>query len=224
MVGMPYRKIVFANTEFYHIFNRTVGNTEALSGRVSLKRFIDLIDYHRFKHVISYSKLLALNQHDRKVFIKKIQHSPPLVDILAFACMPNHFHFLIKQRQDHGIKIFLSNLQNSFAKYYNTKNERHGTLFENMFKAVRVETMEQLIHLSRYIHLNPVTAYMFDINKLDDYPFTSFATYMGNVHYDFIETGMISDHFVTRERYREFVYDQVDYQRKLKKIERLVFK
>jgi putative transposase len=40
--------------------------------------------------------------------------------------------------------------------YFNKKWHRSGILFEGNFKAKLIETDEYLLHLSRYIHLNPI--------------------------------------------------------------------
>lgn len=215
---MPTRKIVFANNQFYHVFNRTVGDETIFIRQKDIKRALALINFYRFKTIISFSKFITLNLQIKEIRQSEIFSSPPLVEICAFSLMPNHFHFLIRQLQDNGITTFLSNFQNSFAKFYNTKSERHGTLFCNMFKAVFIETEEQCIHVSRYIHLNHISAFMMKLDELDTYQNTSFATYMGNIKYDFISTEFLLSHFKSAERYREFVYNQVEYQRKLKLI------
>lgn len=49
---------------------------------------------------------------------------------------------------------------NSYTRFYNLRHERAGDLFQGVFKAVYVETEEQLIHLSRYIHLNPMASFI----------------------------------------------------------------
>jgi putative transposase len=38
--------------------------------------------------------------------------------------------------------------------------KRKGHLFLGQFKAVRIETDEQLLHLTRYIHLNPYSSFV----------------------------------------------------------------
>ncbi|MBI4067157.1 transposase [Candidatus Gottesmanbacteria bacterium] len=146
----------------------------------------------------------------------------PLVEIYSYSYMPNHYHFLLKQKQDKGVQLFIGNLQNSFAKYFNIKNSRDGGLFQNSFKAKRVETDEEFIHISRYIHLNPVTSYLIEFNKLTTYPWTSFPIYAGNSPSNFINTLFITHHFKTKEKYIQFCADQVNYQRNLNKIKHLL--
>ena len=67
---------------------------------------------------------------------------------------------------------------NSYAKYFNTKYKRVGPFFKGEFKAVRIEDNEQLLHVSRYIHLNPSTAFLVEPENLSSYPWTSLPEYV----------------------------------------------
>lgn len=220
---MPYRKVIFAQNQFYHVFNRSIGSEQVFSRQDCLKRALDLFNFYRFPQQISFSDLHKLNLEIREMRLKQIYSSPPLVEIVSFALMSDHYHLLLRQLEGDGIKNFISNFQNSYARYYNTKFNRHGSVFTNMFKAVHVSSNEQLIHLARYIHLNPVASYVIEIETLERYPYTSFSTYMGSIpSYKFISTAMLNNYFVSSEKHREFVYNQSDYQRKLKKIRNLM--
>ena len=95
---------------------------------------------------------------------------------------------LVKQLEENGITRFISNFQNSYAKYYNLKNDREGALFKNQFKGKWIESDEQFLHVSRYIHLNPVTAYMISPDQLDTNPWTSFSSYIHEKAVSFINT------------------------------------
>ena len=64
-----------------------------------------------------------------------------------------------------------------FSHYFNLRHERVGHLFQGNFGAVRIENEEQLVHVSRYIHLNPVSSYLIRIEDIDDYEYSSFPEY-----------------------------------------------
>ena len=113
--------------------------------------------------------------------------------------MPNHYHFGLKQIQDNGIKIFISNFQNGFAKYYNTKHHRHGSVFTHPFKAKWVGTDEEFIHISRYIHLNPVTSFIINFEQLCKDQSTSFSYYVAEKENSLINTKPILELFQSRE-------------------------
>jgi putative transposase len=136
--------------------------------------------------------------------------------------MPNHFHFLLKQLKDNGISKFLGNLQNSYTRYFNIKRERDGSLFLDQFKAVLVRTDEQLVHVSRYIHLNPYTSYV--VKEQDDlfkYTWSSLSEYLENKP-EICELDTITSFFKSYKAYQNFIEDQADYQKQLYKIKHLV--
>ena len=146
-----------------------------------------------------------------------------LVEIIALCLMPNHFHLLLRQRTNEGISKFTSNFTNSYTRYFNIKNERTGPLFQGKFKAVRIETDEQLWHVSRYIHLNPYASHVIKTLKdLEDYPYSSFPEYIGKSKTEFYDKEIILNQFKDKKSYKKFVLDQADYQRKLEVIRRLL--
>ena len=136
--------------------------------------------------------------------------------------MPNHFHFLLRQREKNGISIFLSNFQNSYTRYFNTQDKRVGPLFLDQFKAVRIEDEDQLLHVHRYIHLNPITSFVVKtVEKLRTYLWSSLPEYFGLTQ-GFCETKTILSQFRKRSAYETFLYDQIAYQQKLASIKHLI--
>lgn len=79
-----------------------------------------------------------------------------LVDILCYVIMPDHYHLLLKEKKEGGIHKFIHKCNTSVAKYINIKNNRKGPLFESRFKSKYINTNDYLLHLSLYIHLNPL--------------------------------------------------------------------
>ncbi len=70
--------------------------------------------------------------------------------------MPNHFHLLIKQNSSKSIELFMRSISTRYSMYFNKKYQRVGSLFQGPYKAVHVKDEVYLLHLSRYIHLNPI--------------------------------------------------------------------
>ena len=137
--------------------------------------------------------------------------------------MPNHFHFLLRQIQDGGISKFMSNFTNSYTRYINTKQERAGPLFTGKFKSVRVETQKQLLHVSRYIHLNPYTSFVVkSLGDLQEYPYSSFPEFIGRTTSALCAKDDILSDFKTVKQYEQFVFDQAEYQRTLHRIRHLL--
>ena len=117
----------------------------------------------------------------------------------------------------------MRNFQNSYNKYFNTKHDRTGSLTQAMFKAVRIETDEQLLHVNRYIHLNPYTGHVVHtIKDLETYPWSSFPLYLSDEKNSFVDTSFILQMFPSIEEFKKFTYDQADYQRQLHQIKHLV--
>ena len=85
--------------------------------------------------------------------------------------MPNHFHFLVKPAKNGGLPRFISDITNSYTKYFNIKNKRLGNLFQGTFKAKEVTSEASLLQVSRYIHLNP--------ENPDTYPYSSYRDWLG---------------------------------------------
>lgn len=217
------RKVVFANDEIYHVFNRGVEKRPTFTNKRELARGVQTLDFYRFADLpIKLSKFLTLSQDQRENLIKNIRANfKKLVDIISYCLMPNHFHLLLKQRMDNGISIFLANITNSYTKYFNAKHERVGPLFQGLFKAVHIGFEEQLIHVSRYIHLNPISSYLIEPEELDSYIWSSYPEYMGLLNRNIIDPEIVMDLFKSKAKYKKFVLDQVDYARKLEQIKHL---
>ena len=78
-----------------------------------------------------------------------------IISLVSYCLMPNHFHFLIKQKTDTAIDSFMRSLGTRYTMYFNKKYKRVGSLCQGVYKAVLIDTDIQLLHLSRYIHQNP---------------------------------------------------------------------
>ncbi|MBI2019106.1 transposase [Candidatus Daviesbacteria bacterium] len=221
---MPQRPVVLANNEIYHVFNRTIGGQQifAQNQKFNLSKALEIVNYYRFTQKIRLSRFKQLPAELKKQYLDALASTDPLVEIYAFAFMPNHFHFLLKQIRDNGVAAFISNFQNSFAKVFNLKNNRNGALFQNAFKAKRIVSDEQFVHISRYIHLNPVTAYIIEFDKLANFKWTSFSAYVTQEQIPLINSDFLVQMFGSKEKYVNFVADQIDYQRDLAQIKDLL--
>lgn len=103
------------------------------------------------------------------------------VSLLSYCLMPNHFHFITKIEKDLGLSQFISDVTNSYTKYFNTKNKRIGHLFQGSFKAKEVASEESFMQLSRYIHLNPAMSSKVAWRApLSQYPYSSYAVWIQN--------------------------------------------
>ncbi|MEK7588067.1 MAG: transposase [Patescibacteria group bacterium] len=218
------RKVILATDEIYHLYNRGVEKRPIFTRTRDYERAKEMIWYYRYqKPRLRYSHYKELSSEAKSVYIPTLTSQPLKVAVLCYSLMPNHFHFLLRQEQDGGITKFFSAFCNSYAKYFNTKYKRVGPLFQGEFKAVRIEDNEQLLHVSRYIHLNPSTAFLVEPENLSSYPWTSLPEYVAKHGESTCDTTLILSQFSKAEKYASFVSDQAGYQRSLNGIHQALF-
>ena len=208
---MPGRILPLVNDEVYHIFNRGNDKRNIFLLQGDYRRFIKTFYYYQFEG--PKPKLSDLSKNRFTNF--KPTQSSKLIEILAYCLMPNHFHLLVKQLKTNGISIFMSQLANSYTKYFNRKFKRVGSLLQGTFKSVIVKTDGQLIHVSRYIHINPVTAGI--VSKPQYHQWSSYLEY-ANGSTGYCSTDLILGLFSSRDEYCKFTEDQIDYGKSLEAI------
>lgn len=211
---MGHRRTILASGEIYHIFNRSVRTIPIFKTKWDYQLFFEAIEYYLQANPPIRFSIYRSHKNKYSIDFKK-----RTVTIINFCLMPTHFHFTLKQEMDNGIRQFIQRLSNSYAHYFNLKSQTKGPVFEGNFKAVRVETDEQLFHLSRYIHLNPVTSYL--VEKPEFYLYSSYLTYIGKEKLTFVNPTLIMSN-ISKESYKKFVLDQKDYQRELDRIRHLL--
>lgn len=208
---MASKPRLFENGYYYHIFNRGVEKRTLFHGERDYLRFLRTIKICNDPATVRITSLSKIDSSTSK---------NAYVSIINFVLMPNHYHLTLQQTDDNGITQFLQRLGTSYSKYFNTKYKRTGRLFECTYKAKPVETEEQLIHLSRYIHLNPLLAGL--VKNLNDYRWSSYNAYIGKETADFCSPIPIISPFSSPQSYERFVLDQIDYAKKLKEIKKLI--
>lgn len=119
--------------------------------------------------------------------------------------MPNHYHLLIQQLSENGITEFLRKISDSYTRYFNTKHNRVGPLFQGSFKAKLIENDEYLLQLSKYIHRNPFPLKMWEGRV---YPYSSYGNYISREKHVFCDTNFILSYFSEsnpKMNYKSFV-------------------
>lgn len=211
---MAYRKIPLVTGEIYHVFNRGVEKREIFTNYWEYQRFFETF---RFYQVANPPTKFSLTLP--KCRTQCVNDKDCLVEFLCYCLMPNHFHLIIKQLADNGISIFMRRFTDSYTRYFNTRNNRVGPLFQGSFKAVRIVDDEQLLHLSRYIHLNPYVANL--TNDINSYQWSSYHEYIKDITSKLCNTELIMSHFKNIEQYKKFTIDYADYARTLGEIKNL---
>lgn len=214
---MSIRKISFSVNEYYHIYNR--GNSKQ-------KIFLDKKDYQHFM------KLLYLCNSTRNFFSRDISANAydfdrieTLVDIGAFCLMPNHFHILIKEKEEGGISKFMQKLSTAYAMYFNTVHKRTGSLFEGKFKAQHLDTDRYLKYIFSYIHLNPVKLINKDWKKtgiknvietkkyLLNYQYSSYLEYMDEYRFQskILSREKFPNYFPNKNKFENEILDWITF-------------
>ena len=187
-----YRRTPLVSGEIYHIFNR---------GAHKQNIFTSENDYARFKillHLANNSKPIHVSNIFQKYkntsYTTILENEPAdhaLVDVLAYALMPNHFHLILRQKEDDGITLFMKKMMTAYSMYFNIRYEHSGVLFQGRFKSSHASNEEYLRYLFAYIHLNPIEIIdknwkdkkVSDKNKaksfLNSYSHSSYLDYIG---------------------------------------------
>jgi putative transposase len=214
------RKVVFVNGETYHVFNRSIDSQDIFNSKFEYSRAVQTIDYYRFaKLPVKFSHYFSLDCDTQvKIYQSIIHDNPRRVSILAYCLMPTHYHFLLRQESDQGVSRFISDFSNSYSKYFNTKSERLGHLFQGPFKGVHINSQNELLHVSRYIHLNPVVSCLISQNHLFQYPWSSLPEYLNFCSSHICDTSEVLSSFTSPKDYLDFLLSQVEHGKILENI------
>ncbi len=181
---------VLAEGGVYHVYNRGADEKKIFIDDEDRLRFVhDLLEFNDEKKVINagycfgknpvrvagigkYNNYLIEDKDPRKI----------LVDVLAFAMMPDHFHLLLRQKKKDGITRFMRKLGAGYALYFNARHRRNGVLFQGRFKSAHITKNHHLVHLPYYIHTNPLALKEKEADRarfLDSYRWSSHLDYCG---------------------------------------------
>ena len=172
---MPYREL-FVKGNYYHIYNRGASLGKIFFSNDNFLYCIKLLK----KYAASYS-----------------------VAIIAYCLMPNHYHFLLRQEEDISLAKFINVLFNAYVQALNKQRGRKGTLFAGRFKHIHIDKNEYLVHLCRYIHLNPVAAGM--VTAPEDWLYSNYREWIGSRTGTLIDHQFVSCYFPQPEDYKNFV-------------------
>lgn len=223
---MPSRNLTKPNVinGFYHIYNRGVEKRIIFQDTQDYKVFLNYIKEYLSPppDPVNIIRTFTLQGTTFKGVPRQPKNYFQKVRMLAYCLMPNHFHFLIQQTSSGAMEGIMRSLSTRYSMYFNKKYNRVGSLFQNIYKATIVTTEPYLLHLSRYIHLNPLE-YTQDLIKA----YSSYGEYLGLRKTPWIETDTILSFFNQQtlpelnkaQSYKKFVES---YQGSLLPIEDLV--
>lgn len=201
---MPTRHIVkiYVADHYYHVFNRGVNLS---------KIFVDEQDYRYFESLLA-RHLYSEPSNDKAS--KAYRDYSADVQLNAYCLMGNHFHLLLHQSTEIGVRALMTSVLTAYTMYFNCRHGRRGPLFESTFKAVIILEDSQLMHISRYIHLNH--------SNYRTWPHSSYKDYINSCR-KWVNPKPIIELFGNRDRYIEFVADYEDMQRERDEIKHDLF-
>lgn len=140
------------------------------------------------------------------------------IEVLAYALLKNHFHFLIRVKSETDIDVLNKGFRSFFISYsqaINKERNRMGSLFMKPFKRKKIEDTSYLSNLIAYIHLNPTL----HNDKIDfrDYKWSSYLEIIEADTY-FTNTGFSIEWFGGLKQFKSFHEARLDF----KKIEALI--
>lgn len=204
--------------QYYHIYNR---------GALKQTIFREDYDYLRWKNLLewylhfdyTYSMFLKRKRiaerkgqppgliREQIARLHKIKEK--LVEVNSWTALPNHFHLTLKQLCENGISKYLQKISNAYSHYFNRKYKSSGSVFQGRFKSVLIETDEQLIHVCRYVHINPPTAGIITKDDLQNYPWSSLQTFLNNEPDNITDKSLLLDYFGSIKKLKDFTMAQI---------------
>lgn len=219
------RKTIFANDEYYHIYNRGVDKRDVFNDEKDFKRFlIGMKEFNRVDAIGSlYEKYLrekrANGGSTSMIKVKPLFLGKPLVEIVAFCLNPNHYHLIVKQIADKGVEKFMQKLGTSYTMYFNGKYKRSGSLFQGRFKSIHIDSNEYLLHLSAYVNKN----YFIHGGSEKIWLYSSELDYVGKRNGTLCYKNSVLDQFGNSfVEYEKFLNKSEDYFKERKELEKYV--
>jgi putative transposase len=187
--NMPGRNILkedVADT-YYHIYARGANKQQI---------FIDDTDFNYFLSLVKRYLSPEDIRSTRGVSFPKLYND---IELLAYCLMQNHFHLLVYQINEKAMTRLMRGVMSSYSLYFNKRHHRVGHLFESCYRASLISNETYLLHISRYIHLNP--------DRWQSYQYSSLSSYIGSTKRDWIMTNRILDLHASKAAYKVFLED-----------------
>jgi putative transposase len=213
------RKNPLCTGQYYHVYSKSINHFQIFNSPEEYTRFLYLLRYYHYKDLpFSFSqmtKTCQLKQIPLETKITEtINNKISRVDIIAYCLMPTHFHLILYQTESQGIEYFIRDLCCAYSHYFNLRHKRKGPLWQNRFGSSCLYTHQEVLETSRYVHLNPSTAYL--TNHPAQWAYTSFHEYIDkNSTQSICNTNALLEK-MTPSIYEHFVTSYIEEQRQIK--------
>ncbi len=190
---MPSRNTIreYDIPAYYHIYNRGAGGMSIFRETADKRKFLSLLERY-------------LSDDDAHESYPTFN-----LELIAYCIMGNHFHLLIFQEHDPtAMTELMRSVGTAYSMYYNKKYKSYGHAFQSVFRSSRITEESYLLHISRYIHLNP--------EGYRTYKWSSLAYYLGAAAPLWVKPGRLLD--MSPAKYEAFLEDYKDRRAALKEI------
>lgn len=207
----------YVENGFYHIYNRGVEKrnifVDPQDYSVFLKYLKEYLEPKNEKELYERLSQPSISWKEKEEILRllRLNNFSGKIDLLAYSLMPNHLHFLLKQTSPQNIDLFGNSLITRYVMYFNKKYARVGPLFQGVYKGVLVESEAQLLHLSRYLHRNPLSLEI--VAKEHQKLYTSLPEYLGQRKTLWVKPDLVLGYFSKsnpRNSYLSFVEENED--------------
>lgn len=184
---MPSRNVLKIDIadSYYHVYARGASRQEI---------FLESADYYMFLSLFRRYLSTEDVKDSAGMSYAKLYDD---IQLLSYCLMPNHFHLLLYQVNEGAMQRLMRGVMTAYSRYFNKKYDRSGGLFETRYKASRISSDTYLMHITRYIHLNP--------KEWREYPYSSLRFYLQAHDEDWVDEQPIVALFPSRESYGDFV-------------------
>lgn len=215
---MPSRNAIkkYAENSYYHLYNRGVEKRDIFLDSQDRGVFLSYIK----EYLMPKSEVDLLNQlsnpqisyaeKNKILSLLRLNNFCGEIKLVAYSLMPNHFHFLLRQKSSGSIDKFMNSFGTRYTGFFNRKYKRIGSLYQGVYKAVLVNSDEQLVHLSRYIHRQAL--HISEDKIMELYP-TSFLDFLGKRQSEWLDPTEVLNFFGEKNShlsYENFVIRQND--------------
>lgn len=197
---MPSRNVLKIDIadSYYHVYARGASRQEI---------FLESADYYMFLSLFRrYLSAEDVKDSAGMSYVKLYDD----IQLLSYCLMPNHFHLLLYQVNEGAMQRLMRGVMTAYSRYFNKKYDRSGGLFETRYKASCISSDTYLMHITRYIHLNP--------KEWREYPYSSLRFYLQAHDEDWVDEHPIVALFTSRESYGDFVAEYEGIKDTLEKI------
>ncbi|MDP4007401.1 MAG: transposase [bacterium] len=227
---MPRKPRELEVGRMYHIVNRGVEKRNIFLRSQDYSRFILGLEFFNNESSSHLWDILARGQAGtaptlaQRIETMRQKPRKRIVDLLAFALMPNHYHLIVHEVTEGGISLFMRKL-GGYSMYFNKQYNRVGPLFQSRYRGVPVQSDEQLAVVFAYVHTNPIELTepkwkerkvkdrLGALEKLEEYRWSSYRDYTGIATFPQVtQREFFTNFYGSKEKCRQAIKDWIAYK------------